>query len=329
MTSSTNKSARIKALLAIAFAGNMLTAQPVALCGEAHPPSASAIEAIEKNSQATPETKAFYLLQLAYCYITGGDATSLEKELKTSGLPTNWALSHRMGRHGLSVYFWASSVSLMSHSEPVKHEIIKKEISRQDHAVADKAIVAAITQLGHGYNDPQALHLYLIASCLSRMTGNKKNEQNCTKILNDAIQAREVDKTLDATQIKVVASILDSMSYGLVPIRIPDYQRQTTEETRTIDMKNVDESERLKLRAAALLDRLPNTDQERRKAHRDLALWYSQLGKGDKSLKEKEVLFKLVGVRDDKILYLQPGTCGHPVWWSLTQIVAFEKCGMG
>ncbi|MBP9808005.1 hypothetical protein KBF38_06830 [bacterium] len=316
-------------MLAIAFAGNMLTAQPVALCREAHPPSASAIEAIEKNAQAAPETKAYCLLQLAYCYITGGDATSLEKELKTSGLANSRALSRRMGRHGLSVILWASSVSLMSHSETVKHEIIKKEISSEDRAVADKAIVAAMEQLGHGYSDPQALHLYLIASGLSRMTGNAKNEQNCTKILNDAIQAREANKTLDVTQVKVVASILDSMAYGLVPIRIPDYQGQTTEKARTIDMKNFDESERLKLRAAALLDCLPNTDQERRKAHRDLALWYLQLGKGDKSLKEKKELFKLVGVKDDKILYPQPATCGHPLWWSLEKVAVYAKCGMG
>lgn len=329
MTRSTNRPAKTKALLAIAFAGATLTTQPVALCREAHPPSASAIEAIENNSQAAPETKAFYLLQLAYCYITGGDATSLEKELKTSGLPANQALSRRMGRHWLSVNLWSSSVSLMSHSETVKREIIKKEISLEDHATADKAIVAAMTQLSHGYSDPQALHLYLIASCLSRMTGNAKNEQNCTKILSDAIQAREVNKTLDGMQIKVVASILDSMSYGLVPIRIPDYEGQTAEKVRTIDMKNFDESERLKLRAAALLDRLPNNDQERRKAHRDLALWYLQFGKADKSLREKEVLFKLVGVRDDKILYPQPGTCGHPLWWSTVKVADFEKCGMG
>jgi len=332
LTSAIDRPTRTKALLAVAFAGSMLTSQMPAFSQESPKASASVIESITKSVRGTPEEKAYYLLQLAYCYITGGNAVALETQLKSGlghlGNSNLFRFSPR-GEHPL--VSWANSVSLLSHSAgAITPTVIgKKKISSDNRTAANNAIAAAVAQLGQGFKNIETLNLYLVASGLSRMTGNTQNEQHCTKVLNEAIRTCEVNEHADSRQIKLISSILDSMSYGLVPIRILDYQVLSPVQPTGIDMKNFDECEQLKLRAAALLDRLPATDQERRKAHRDLTLWYTQLGKDEKALKEKEELFKLVGVKDDRILYPQPGSCGHPLWWSVVKVADFLKCGMG
>lgn len=343
MTGSINRPPRTRALLAIAFAGNMLAAQlpvfgqqsPVLKAsGDSSPSTSSVIGFIEKNVTATPEAKAYYLLQLAYCYCTGGDTTGLEIHIKANLVKSdNVRLFYSASRAEPFLGSWASSVSLLSHSVAAEEQSKAGDtkISKAYRAIADKAITASIAQLGLDFKEPNALKLnmYLIASDLSRMTGNTQNEQKCTNELNASIQACEASKAIDSAQIKAVASILNSIAFGLIPIRIPDYKAQLSPQLPEFDMKNFDDCERLKLRAADLLDRLPTGDQERRKAHRDLSLWYSQLGRDDKALKEKEELFKLVGLKDDRILYPQPGGCGHVVWWTLQTARTEIDCGMG
>ncbi len=332
MTSSTDKPTRTKALLAIVFAGSMLTSQLPALGQESPKGSASAIEGIAKSVRGTPEEKAYYLLQLAYCYITGGNAAALETQFKSGlgqlGNSNMFRFSPR-GEHPL--VSWANRVSLLSHSAgtiaPI--EIGKKSISSEDRAVADKAIEAAIAQLGKAFKNIETLNLYLIASGLSRMTGNIPNVQKCNKVLNEAIRNCEGNENADSRQIKLISSILNSMAYGLIPIHIPDYKPQSPINTPAFDIKDFDECERLKLRAAALLDRLPGADHDRRKVHRDLALWYLKLGKDEKSLKEKQELFTLIGVEDDRMLYPTSGMCGHSNWWEVGTAVMSGLCGMG
>jgi hypothetical protein len=333
LTSPTNKPIRAKALLAIAFAGSVLTSQPPAF-GQKSPqtPSSSSVEAIAKYDRATPEERAYYLLLLANCYITGGDAASLEANLRANLGKLSNARLFQSSRGENRLVSWANSASLQSYSAGLiaKGDTDKKKFSSENRARADKAIGSAIAQLSQSPENTETLNLFLIASCLSKITGNTQNELKYTKVLNEAIQACEADETVDSVQIKLISSILNSMAYGLVPFRMNEYQAHSPVQQPAIDMKHFDECERLKLRAAALLDRLPTTDHDRRKAHRDLTLWYAQLGKGDKSLKEKQELFNLVGVKDDRILYPQSGMCGHVVWWSVPKQPNFTMdCGMG
>lgn len=336
LSSSTNRQTSAKAMLAIAFAGSVLTLQSPVLAQE--PPktfsSSSVVDAIATNAKATPEAKAYYLLQLAFCYCTGGDTTGMEIYIETNlAKPDSGSFFHTMPRTDRLLGAWVNNVSLLSQSVGAKEQSKTSEtkISKERLAIADKAIKAAIAQLGPDLKEPSGfrLRMYLIASDLSRLTGNMQNEQKCTNELNAAIQACEASKTVDSGQVKAVASILNSMAFGLIPILVPDYQTQVPPQLPEFDMKNFDECERLKLRAAALLDRLPTGDQERRKAHRDLSLWYSQLGRDDKALREKEELFKLVGVKDDRILYPQSGMCGHPMWWATEKLTYESNCGMG
>ncbi|MBP9092269.1 hypothetical protein KBI23_14670 [bacterium] len=338
MSTSTDRPTRTKALLAVAFAGSMLTSQLPALCQQppADPSSASfsssMIEVIATNAISTPEEKAYYLLQLAHSYLSGSNPTNFETYIKARLGPTgNCRPLYGWGRGEHPLVSLANDVSVLSHSAASTAQFGAglKRFPVESRAVTDKAVEAAIAQLGQGFKNPEALNMYLIASCLSQITGNTLNEQKCNKVLNEAIQACEADNVVDSVQIKIVSSILNSMAYGLVPIRIPDYQEQSPVKVPTFGMKDVDECERLKLRATAILDRLPTTDQARRKAHRDLSLWYSYFGKCEESLKEKQELFNLVGVKDDRILYPQSGACGHLVWWSAEKLGHTGSCGMG
>ncbi len=335
MTSSTNKLTNAKpakALLAIAFAGNLLTAQLPALSQAPRLASTSMIDFISKNSQIPREEKAYRLLQLANIYITGTPSTVWEASVRAgSGEPGSIRDIQILLRREGYLLSWADRVSLQSYSvgTTALSEAGRKIISSENRVVADNAIKAAIEQLGQGSERAESLNMYLIASGLSRMTGNTQNEKKCTKVLNAAIHACEVNKTVDSSQIKMISSILNSMAYVYIPIEIEDYPMQSRRQPPAFDMKNFDQGERLHLRAAALLDRLPAADHDRRKAHRDLSLWYQQLGKVDKSLKEKQELFNLVGVKDDRMLYPQPRTCGHDAWWTVEKTGGPRFCGMG
>ncbi|CAN5552714.1 hypothetical protein BH11CYA1_BH11CYA1_08260 [soil metagenome] len=331
MTRSIDRPAKTKALLAIAFVSSMLTAPPPALCKEQPTTAQSAIEVIVKNGQATPEEKALNLLQLANCYVTGRDSTILESQLKAgSRHNSNDGPFHNTARVDMALTHWAETgwpTNLAAPNGPGQPG--QKANFIANYALADLAIEAATAQLSQAAKSPRVLTMYRIASNLSQITKNVKCAEACTKALNDGIQACEANKSVDSMQIKTIVSILKKMAYGLVPIQIADYKAPVPVHATAVEMKNFDECERLKLRAAALLDRLPAGDQDRRKAHRDLSLWYSQFGKNDKALKEKQELFKLVGVNDDSILYPQPGMCGHVVWWSVKKVDNSGDCGMG
>jgi hypothetical protein len=168
--------------------------------------------------------------------------------------------------------------------------------------------------------------LYSIASQLFQRTGNAFEARRCNSIVDDAIQSCE-GHLFDEGDIKAAASILNSRAYGFIPVEISEQFRAVN--TVNFTVKEFKESEKLKLRAVAMADRLNETSDLRRRAHRDLSLWYTALGKADKASREKEVLFKLVGVHDDKILYPKAIGCGQLVWWVAEASPMGALCGMG
>ena len=252
MSTSTDRPTRTKAMLAIAFAGSILSSQLPARGQESRDTSSSSsssvVEAIAKNDRATPEEKAYYLLLLANCYITGGDAVSLETTLRANLGKLSNAKLFQSSRGENRLVSWANSASLQSYSVSAiaKGDTDKKKFSRENRARADKAIEAATAQLGQSSENLETLNLFLIASCLSKITGNTQNELKYRKVLNEAIQACEADETVDSVRIKLISSILNSISYGLMPIRIPDYQAHSPVQPPAIDMKHFDECERLR-----------------------------------------------------------------------------------
>lgn len=342
MTSSTNRPTGTKALLAIAFAGNLLSAfmpalgqqsQTQSLSTTSSPslPSTSIVEVVAASAQLEPDEKAFFLLQLAHCYITETSTASLEKEFSNKAAHPFVGKPFFLTQKGLKLLaWWAEMVAARSHSAgTITSSGAEVKITTENRTRAEKAIEAAMLQLGTSFTDAQTANLFFVASALSRMTGNLQNEQKCNRILNDAIQACEGSKTVDSSQIKLVAPILNSMACVRIPVRIEDHPAQYPQQLPSFTTSDFTESEKLKLRALALLDRLPAADQERRKAHRDLSLWYSQLGKEEEALREKQELFNLVGVHDDRIMYPHYAMCGAAIWWTTADLVSSSSCGMG
>lgn len=124
------------------------------------------------------------------------------------------------------------------------------------------------------------------------------------------------------------------MANGFIPVQIPDlnpdlnpFERQ--ESVGPFTEEEFKKSEKLRLRAVAIADKLSKEEHVRRKAHRDLALWYMKLGKKEQGEKEKQILFEMVDCKDDIILYAQPEACGHVVWWKKQKYESGLACGMG
>lgn len=164
---------------------------------------------------------------------------------------------------------------------------------------------------------------------------NTDGMRECNQVLEKAFKSCEKSTPVEEKKIEAAASVLDSMAYGLAPVSIPNrregrWNQDIEQNANDFTTKEIQESEKLKFRAAALADRLPPTNHQRRKAHRDLAFWYKQLGKPQLAEKQKQIVFELVGSNDDGILTPKPGACGSLVWWEPKEKRTIViSCGMG
>jgi hypothetical protein len=174
--------------------------------------------------------------------------------------------------------------------------------------------------------------MHLIASMYLGKLGNKSEAKKCRNIVDEAIQAIEKGP-VDEGRITAAASVLNSMAFGYAPVYIEDQlwlaEIHRHDKPTQISDDDFKTSEKLKLRAVKMLDRLPATADARRKAHRDMVLWYETFKKVDLADAQKQTLFELVGSKDDSILYPQSGSCGSLIWWQTQKVVVNLMCGMG
>jgi hypothetical protein len=201
-------------------------------------------------------------------------------------------------------------------------------------ALANEAVSAALRQLDSTPDNFSKFDMYFIASRLFRETGHVEGMRRCNRFLKRSVLSCESNSTTDIEQIKASVSVLNLIAFELIPVRIPDLNPKKFPNVRepkleSFTEKDFKESEELKLRTTALVDRLPPDNDLRRRTHRDLALWYGLLGKNELADKEKRVLFRLVGCDDDIILYPQSAACGSFVWWSKVELGNSVSCGMG
>jgi hypothetical protein len=322
-------------LLAIAFAAGILSSQVPALSEKKAESTDLLIVQIANNTEVSPEVRAFYLLKLASSYLAGGDKTAVQAPFVVSNESSRIKLSRNWED---MLVAWAEQASLPDRFSD-SGDTHKIKATKNPHAKdsqnfvnADAAIHESLTQLARSSDK---LNLYLIASRLSKEAGNVNDSRMCMRVLEQAFQSCEGNSTTDEEEIKAASSVLNSMSYGLIPLHIPDQEpltplSQPPTPLPSYSEKQFKESEALKLRAVAMVDRLTATNDLRRKAHRNLALWYKQLGKTELAEKQKQILFELVGVNDDRILYPQQRACGHFVWWVLKENQTGQlACGMG
>ncbi|HEY9760151.1 MAG TPA: hypothetical protein V6C97_33655 [Oculatellaceae cyanobacterium] len=332
-----NRTARNKALLALAFTGGIVSSQLSAPAADPTESSETAIQQIV-NSSATPEIKAYYLLCLADGYL-GNSRFSSRKEMEdyykspSVGPRGNWYLHGTRGEDYL--LGWAESVSNDSRARNRPADADMESLGKltvQDGLGAKQAIDNATKLLSQASNESDKLILYFAASRLAQREQDKVCYLHCSDILKKAINDAEKNSIADERQIKSASTLLNLLAFDIIPLKVPDYTADRVWKPKTVlppfTESQFKEAEMLHLRAAKICDRLDPTNHVRRKIHRDLALWYEYLGKEGLAEKQKKVLFDLVGSTDEKILYPQSRGCGSVVWWQPKQVWAMG-CGMG
>jgi len=335
---STRRVSQSKALLAILFAGSVLNSQLPAPAEDKGESKESVINRITNQTQLSPEGRAYYLLRIAEGYLQGDDRAAVEN-LYASLLNQPSALG--IGRSSTKFYdclpTWADRASLAERSTSGSNTETKSGTRSKptNSALAASAIQAALKQLDMASDPFAKLNFYFIASILFKKTGNVDGIRKCNSYLAETFQSCESGTTTDERVIKAASSVLNSMAYGIVPIEIGYSPTNSKKPGKVFTEDDFNASEKLKLRALAIVDGLARTDQVRRLAHRDLVLWYKEFGKEELAEKQMQVLFGLVGCTDKSILYPKAGACGHLVWWtpetpSTSKVArAMVKCGMG
>jgi hypothetical protein len=339
---------RKKALLAIAFAGGLLQSLQPALSENGYEstttetstaqsaPTQSVVQQIAGDTAAPPEIRAYYLLSLAQDFLTnrgvdGGEQLKNTFQTFAKGRSSQQFFNLRRGGNMLvdfaDQFFYAGMVSVNESS------IAKVDANRSDAATTE-----ALKLADRSADAFDRFYFFLIASRLFDKTGNQKEKKKCEAIVNEILRSSEKTAGADEKRIKDTCSFLDSLAYALIPVSVPDQPgfrglvaRRSTG-WRSYLEADFKASEKLKLRAIALVDRLAPSDFLRRKAHRDLSLWYTELGQKVLGQKQKEILFELVGRKDDSLLYPKVVACGHLNWFpdlkSETQRFT-AMCGMG
>ncbi len=328
---------RNKALLALAFAGTVFNSQLPSLADGTTESTDLVIQQIANSKSLTPESRAYYLLKLASGYLSGGDQSAVEAPYRAVNGSQNLPFSRSRMENILVT--WADDVSSIRLAPNQKSDAAKKPKSKIQPPdaysdLADAAVQKAVIQLEHSSETFAKLNMYFIASRLFQRLGDTDGMNRCNLILEKAFQSGERGTPIDEEQTRAVVSILSSMANGLIAVHIPLQNPHEAPAGPAVTMKpftekEFKESEKLRLRAVAIADRLGTQNHVRRKAHRDMSLWYSQLGKRQLAEAEKQTLFELVGLKDDKILYPQAEACGHLVWWTKETNVAAYDCGRG
>ena len=313
---------RTKALLAILSIGGTLNASVPALCENKAAAKNILFNQIMTDATSTPDSRAYYLLRLANGYLESADETTVER------------LYERMGKNQSRGWQSTKDQSLVWWLETVATGVSIKTTSSRNLALATISIKQALKELEHSSDKSLKLNLYFAASRLLKAMGNESEFQKCQLVLTNAYKACDGAGPPDVEQVKGASSVLNLMAYGLIPFDLPDtgpHTRQPPALSSLTEEKFLN-AEQLRLRALAFTDRLSPANHVRRKAHRDMVLWYADLQKLDKSEKQKQILFKLVGIKDNSILHPQYETCStQPIWWEAPKKVGngMRFCGMG
>ncbi|MCC6978281.1 MAG: hypothetical protein IT343_08165 [Candidatus Melainabacteria bacterium] len=321
------KISRRKALLAILFASGLLHSQQPAISKAQSKNSKTLVELVEENKKLAKEEKAFYLLLIANEYLSGREISFVYDQFRNdvknrSASPSSKVLAE-------TIFNFAQRVASGDNLAPTTQKIPVENLK-----IANLTIQSALTKIELPIKSSTDLQLLFIASRLFKSVENADELSRCHEMLDDALRSCENNRRSDKDMIEAASSVLCLMAYGFIAIRIEDDVSPKIEPIKidNYTSDNFIKAEKLLQRAAAISDKLPADNHNRRKMHRDLALWYARLGKAELAAKEKEILFNLVGLKDDSILYPRPVGCGHLVWWerwNMAEDPPYVACGMG
>lgn len=314
---------RTKTLLALALATGLLNQQLPGKTQDAFPSQTanyqSALDEIARSNKGTPERRAYYLLSIADSYLDGRTKAEVDSHYRDiDDLLESRRWMHKSWDHFLERWLYPSESTIHS-----------KIIGKDESGYAEKAIAEALKQLNQAKDEYSKLCMTYIASRLLLRLGNTNSSTHCDQVVQLTMQSYESSNAVTIEQARATIAICDSQAFLKIPLRIHDWQHQLPVKVLAQSEGDFAECQKLKLRALAIADKLQTGEHVRRKAHRDLALWYKALGHEQLANKEKQALFKLVDCNEEEILNPQAGMCGHLVWWQKERITRIERCGMG
>jgi hypothetical protein len=331
-----SKTTRTRALLAIAFASGIYSSHLPAVAARKSESTHSMVQQITENTKLAPELQAFYLLKLANAYLNDDDPIQAEKSVRTLVRTSNADWVRQQSKIQTVVSLWAkdiySSEQITGQATEGRKEAklpVKTDLPTQ---LADDSLKEALLQLLKCNDKTAQEDMYFIASRLFRKVGNLDGERDCRAIRNKLFE-----KTTDnrVVEIRTNWSILNTKASRILPLTIPDepppsgfkWASKTPKEVFT--ESEFLECEKLKLQALTWVDKLSTESNLRRKAHRDMTLWYLHFGKLDQAENEKQILFNLTGIYDDSVLFPTRVACGQMAWWYVYRNEKFDQCGMG
>jgi hypothetical protein len=332
------KISRTRALLAIAFTGSIFNSGMPAVADNQSESKNSLVHQFAIETAMTPELRAFWLLKLAGGYLSGRDQNSVEAEYRR--VFTEPELNHLFKSDMNENMFVREACSVSQQAQVassaafIKNESYKNShpVSKENAHLAELALLTTLTLLDQVPDKFAKLNMYFIASKLFKEVGESDSYKKCSDVLTNAFKDSESKSQIDEASIRASSSVLNSMAYGLIPISISDTNPQSgiPSQAETFSEEDFKNCKKLKLRAVAMTDRLDATNHLRRKAHRDMALWYSQLGKTELAQQQKQILFELVGCHDDSILFPRQASNGRLIWWQKGPVNnTCLGCGMG
>lgn len=313
-----------KTLIALAFTAAVINPPVPALSIDTDSSQFSAnefIQELSRQKEVLPELRAYHLLIFAQNVIDAkGDLSSKSFDYLLSGNDRIWWLS----RSSPNLMLQLDAAARRFNQDPNK-----PPINISEKALAIDALNESVANLPAGSDTFRRISLYFVASSLYQELGDHAKSLIYAKIVDDAIRLSESGERLDPETRKAASTILNSKANAILPVTIPSSPSFPAFD-KSFSERDFKKAEALRLQAVAILDRLDVADHDRRKAHRDMALWYLVLGKDDKFAKQKQILFSLVGIHADQILFPTVASCGRLVWWvaQYKETVGYD-CGMG
>lgn len=323
---------RKKALIAIAIASGAINPQ---LSISAKEPSESQTVLITdyiRSTYVSPEIRAYFLLSIANQCLDGIKKSEVEKLF---GPVDNVLRSNPFRIRGRDNFpnHWLQLVSTKAHEKLIEAATGKartpEKPGKEELDLASKATKEAYQLLKGSSSDEYRLELLFVASCMQQRLGNMKEAETYTQTINRELRSYEAAKSVRIAQAQSAVAVLNAKSFAIIPVQILDYKTTAKPNIKPFSEEEFKVSEALRLRAVAIADKTPSTEHVRRKAHRDMVLWYQTLGKTKLAEEEKQMLFQLVGFKNDNALYPNHKGCGQVDWWQEKPIASTFDCGMG
>ena len=297
------------------FASGLLTASMSAVAGTKAASRELAVQRIGSAANVSVQGRSLNLLNFARSVLDGADLDQIVKDENLCEVEPTYSL--RVNYNG-NPFLDDLSESLLL-QDGLRSALTTTSAPTTERLIlADHATQLSVKLQKEAPESATKLHKYFIASLLFRRIGNTQGALECERLIEQSIEDCETNTDSSPEAIKQAVSVLNLMAFRLAPVTIPNAESASIEHAgkrSAISENAAAESEQLRLRALKLADRLPASEHVRRKAHRDMVFWYRYFDKQDFADQQKQILFELVGVSNDNILFPSRGGCGFLSWW--------------